>query len=71
MWLVSLVAIYPFVVAFQAALVPGIKGWPLLVRSAILPLTLLTLMTFVVMPAVARLAQPWLSSRSELGARRG
>jgi antibiotic biosynthesis monooxygenase (ABM) superfamily enzyme len=61
MWLVSLLAIYPFVVAFQALLLPPIKTWPVLVRSAILPLTLLTLMTFVVMPVVTRAAQPWLS----------
>jgi antibiotic biosynthesis monooxygenase (ABM) superfamily enzyme len=64
MWLISLVAIYPFVVAFQAVLLPPIKPWPLLVRSAILPLTLLTLMTLVVMPIVTRAAQPWLSRNS-------
>jgi antibiotic biosynthesis monooxygenase (ABM) superfamily enzyme len=61
MWLVSLVAIYPLVVIFQATIVPTIKPWPLLVRSAVLPLTLLTLMTFVVMPVVTRVVQPWLS----------
>jgi antibiotic biosynthesis monooxygenase (ABM) superfamily enzyme len=61
MWLVSLLAIYPLVVIFQAAIVPSIKTWPLLVRSAVLPLTLLTLMTFLVMPVVTRVVQPWLS----------
>jgi uncharacterized protein len=61
MWLVSLLAIYPLVVTFQATIVPTIKTWPLLVRSAVLPLTLLTLMTFVVMPVVTRVVQPWLS----------
>lgn len=61
MWLVSLLAIYPLVVAFQATIVPSVKTLPLLVRSAILPLTLLTLMTFVVMPVVTRVVQPWLS----------
>lgn len=61
MWLVSLFAIYPLVVTFQVTIVPTIKTWPLLVRSAVLPLTLLTLMTFVVMPLVTRLVQPWLS----------
>ena len=61
MWLVSLFAIYPLVVTFQATIVPTIKTWPLLVRSAVLPLTLLTLMTFVVMPVVTRVVQPWLS----------
>ena len=61
MWLVSLFAIYPFVVIFQETVVPTIKTWPLLVRSAILPLTLLTLMTFLVMPVVTRVVHPWLS----------
>jgi antibiotic biosynthesis monooxygenase (ABM) superfamily enzyme len=61
MWLVSLLAIYPLVVIFRATVVPTIKNWPLLVRSAVLPLTLLTLMTFVVMPVVTRAVQPWLS----------
>jgi uncharacterized protein len=61
MWLVSLLAIYPLVVTFQATIVPTIKTWPLLVRSAVLPLTLLTFMTFVVMPVVTRVVQPWLS----------
>jgi antibiotic biosynthesis monooxygenase (ABM) superfamily enzyme len=61
MWLVSLLAIYPLVVIFQATIVPTIKTWPLLVRSALLPLTLLTSMTFVVMPVVTRVVQPWLS----------
>jgi len=61
MWLVSLLAIYPLVVVFQATIVPTIRPWPLLVRSAVLPLTLLTLMTFVVMPVVTRFVQPWLS----------
>ncbi len=63
MWLVSLLAIYPLVVVFQAWLVPEIKTWPLLVRSAIFPLILLTLMTYVVMPAVTRLFRRWLFSR--------
>jgi antibiotic biosynthesis monooxygenase (ABM) superfamily enzyme len=61
MWLLSLCAIYPLVVALQATVVPTIKTWPLLVRSAVLPLCLLTLMTFVVMPAVTRVVQPWLA----------
>jgi uncharacterized protein len=43
--------------------VPRIKGWPLLVRSAVFPLILLTLMTFVVMPVVTRIVQAWLATR--------
>jgi hypothetical protein len=69
MWLVSLLAIYPLVVAFQALLVPDIKAWPLLVRSAMLPLILLTLMTFVVMPVVTRVVRPWLTAPPAAGSR--
>jgi antibiotic biosynthesis monooxygenase (ABM) superfamily enzyme len=60
MWLVSLVAVYPLVVLFQWALGPRMSRLPLLVRSALFPLVLLTLMTFVVMPMVTRLTRPWL-----------
>jgi antibiotic biosynthesis monooxygenase (ABM) superfamily enzyme len=61
MWLTSLVALYPLVVVFQAWLAPPMKNLPLLLRSALLPLILLTLMTYLVMPAVTRLLRPWLT----------
>jgi uncharacterized protein len=60
MWLVSLVAVYPLVVCFQAWLAPALKAWPLLLRSAAFPLVLLTTMTYVVMPITTRLMRWWL-----------
>jgi antibiotic biosynthesis monooxygenase (ABM) superfamily enzyme len=60
MWIVSLLAIYPLVVLFQATIVPT-TNLATAVRPAVLPLTLLTLMTFVVMRVVTRVVQPWLS----------
>jgi hypothetical protein len=60
MWLASLVALYPLVVCFQKWLAPHFKDWPLLARSAVFPLILLTLMTYVVMPNVTRLLKSWL-----------
>lgn len=60
MWLVSLVALYPLVVCFQEWLTPRFKAWPLLARSAVFPLILLTLMTYVVMPNVTRVLRAWL-----------
>ncbi|MEV4313887.1 antibiotic biosynthesis monooxygenase [Actinocrispum sp. NPDC049592] len=60
MWLISLVAVYPLVVAFQAFLAPLTASWPLLLRSALFPIVLLTTMTYVVMPAVTRLLRRWL-----------
>jgi antibiotic biosynthesis monooxygenase (ABM) superfamily enzyme len=66
MWLVSLMAVYPLVLAFQVLLVPRVAGLPLALRALLFPLVLLTLMTFVVMPVVTRLLRRWLGSRQEV-----
>ena len=65
MWLVSLVAIYPLVLAFQLWITPHLVDWhwPLAVRAAALPLVVLSLMTFFVMPNVMRVVGPWLAKR--------
>ena len=47
-------------VLFQWALTPRMSRLPLLVRSALFPLVLLTLMTYVVMPLVTRFLRRWL-----------
>ncbi|MDP9341987.1 MAG: antibiotic biosynthesis monooxygenase [Actinomycetota bacterium] len=60
MWLVSLAALYPLALLFLALVAPHVKGWPLVARAALLPFCLLTLMTYVVMPVVTRLAARWL-----------
>jgi antibiotic biosynthesis monooxygenase (ABM) superfamily enzyme len=60
MWLATLVGAYPLVVLFQAIIAPKVQNWPLLVRSAIFPLVLLSLMTYIVMPKVTKLFKPWL-----------
>jgi uncharacterized protein len=65
MWLVSLVAVYPLVLAFQALLVPRMVGLPLPLRALLFPLVLLTLMTFVVMPVVTRALRRWLGPRQD------
>ena len=65
MWLVSLVAVYPLVFAFQALLVPRMAGLPLPLRALVFPLVLLTLMTFVVMPVVTRVLHRWLGPRQD------
>ncbi|NMH97108.1 antibiotic biosynthesis monooxygenase [Pseudonocardia acidicola] len=59
-WLVSLIAVYPLVLLFQAFVVPRLAGWPLWARAAMFPLIILTLMTYVVMPIVSRLLRRWL-----------
>jgi len=63
-WLVSLVAAYPLVLLFQAFIAPQIKDWPLEAKSALLPLCVLTLLTYVVMPPVSWLLRGWLHSSS-------
>ena len=44
---------------------PRLADLPLLARSALFPLVLLTLMTFVVMPMVTRFTRPWLGRRRQ------
>ena len=65
MWLVSLVAVYPLVLAFQALVVPRMARLPLPLRALLFPLVLLTLMTFVVMPMVTRALRRWLGPRRD------
>ena len=65
MWLISMVAVYPLVLAFQVLVVPRMAGLPLPLRALMFPLVLLTLMTFVVMPVVTRLLRRWLGPRQD------
>jgi antibiotic biosynthesis monooxygenase (ABM) superfamily enzyme len=65
MWLVSLVAVYPLVLAFQALVGPRMAELPLPLRALVFPLVVLTLMTFVIMPVVTRLLRRWLRPRQD------
>jgi uncharacterized protein len=65
MWLVSIIAVYPLVLAFQALVVPRMVSLPLPLRALTFPLVLLTLMTFVVMPVVTRVLRRWLGPRQD------
>ena len=60
MWLLSFVAVYPLVVLFQWLVAPPLEDLPLLARSAMFPLVLLSAMTFVLMPVATRVAKRWL-----------
>ena len=60
MLLVTLIGSYPLVVLYSAFVLPSLEGWPLLVRAAVLPIVLLSLMTYVVMPQLTRLLRRWL-----------
>lgn len=63
MWLVTVAAIYPLILALFSLLSPFIAGWPLPLRALIFPLVLVTLMTYIVMPAITRLLRRWLAPR--------
>ena len=60
MLLVTLMGSYPLVVLYSAFVLPSWEGWPLLVRAAVLPIGLLSLMTYVIMPRLSRLFGGWL-----------
>jgi antibiotic biosynthesis monooxygenase (ABM) superfamily enzyme len=60
MLLVTLMGSYPLVVLFDAFVLPSLEGWPLLARAAVLPILLLSLMTYVIMPRLSRLLGGWL-----------
>jgi antibiotic biosynthesis monooxygenase (ABM) superfamily enzyme len=61
--LVTLIGAYPLVVLISAFVMPQLDAWPLLVRSAVLPVVLLTLMTYGVMPLLTRAFRGWLYPR--------
>lgn len=61
--LTTLMGAYPLVVLLSAFALPRLARWPLLVRSAVLPIALLTLMTYVVMPPLTRFLRGWLYPR--------
>lgn len=58
--LATLVGAYPLVILLSAFVLPRLADWPLLVRSAVLPVVLLTLMTYVVMPQMTKVLRGWL-----------
>jgi uncharacterized protein len=60
--LATLVGAYPLVVLLSAYVLPKIVTWPLLVRSLVLPVVLLSLMTYVIMPLLTRALRRWLYS---------
>jgi uncharacterized protein len=60
MWLASFLGAYPLVVLFQWLAAPELEDVPLLLRAALLPLVLLSLMTYLVMPVVTKLLKRWL-----------
>jgi antibiotic biosynthesis monooxygenase (ABM) superfamily enzyme len=60
MALVTLLAVYPLSLLFQALVAPATLKWPLPVRGAVFPLIMVPLLTYAVMPGMSRLFRAWL-----------
>jgi antibiotic biosynthesis monooxygenase (ABM) superfamily enzyme len=52
---------YALITTFLALLGPSIAGWPLALRTLVLSVTMVSTLTWVVMPRLTRLFRPWLA----------
>jgi uncharacterized protein len=60
MWAITMLAIFPLSLAFNALVGPHVGGLALPLRTLLFSGTLVTLMTWVVMPRMTRLFRGWL-----------
>ena len=60
MAIVTFIVIYCLVLVLSSLLLPHVQSWPLLLRNAVLPVLMVPLMTYVVMPRVTRWLRRWL-----------
>ncbi|MEU7057091.1 antibiotic biosynthesis monooxygenase [Streptomyces sp. NPDC046197] len=60
MVLTTLLGAYPFTLLIQWLVTPRTAAWPLPLRAALLPVLLLPILTYLVMPRLSRLLRPWL-----------
>jgi uncharacterized protein len=49
---------------------PAIAGWPLVLRTLVISVLMVTALTWVVLPALTRLFRPWLLGSTPAPARR-
>lgn len=54
-------AAYALITTFLALLGPTIAAWPLALRTLVLSVTMVTALTWVIMPRLTRLFRPWLA----------
>lgn len=57
---VTLLAVYPLSLLFQGLIAPLTQHWPLVLRSALFPLVVVPMLTYVAMPGLSRLLRAWL-----------
>ncbi|TDD94621.1 antibiotic biosynthesis monooxygenase [Actinomadura rubrisoli] len=60
MIIVTLCAVYPLSIAFQAVIAPATKTWALPLRGLVFPIIMVPLLTLLVMPGLSRLLRRWL-----------
>ncbi len=59
--LLTWVAAYALITTFLTVFGPTIAGWPLALRTLVLSMTMVTALTWVIMPRLTRLFRPWLA----------
>ena len=52
---------YALITTFLALLGPTIAGWPLALRTLVLSVTMVSTLTWIIMPRLTRLFRPWLA----------
>ena len=55
------VSAYALITTFLALLGPSIAGWPLALRTLVLSVTMVSTLTWIIMPRLTRLFRPWLA----------
>ena len=59
--LLTWAAAYALITTFLALLGPTIAGWPLALRTLVLSVTMVAMLTWVIMPRLTKLMRPWLA----------
>ena len=60
--LLTWVSAYALITTFLALLGPTIAGWPLALRTLVLSVTMVSTLTWIIMPRLTRLFRPWLAA---------
>ena len=55
------VSAYALITTFLALLGPSLAGWPLALRTLVLSVTMVSTLTWIIMPRLTRLFRPWLA----------